>query len=271
MKKLRLLLFALLTLTIYSCSYVEPNYEGVLMEDYGKNGKKDFSLQSGKVWTYSFGTQLYQVPMFEQKGDCASLKVIAKDGGEYTVDPSYTYSPIRGRGIDIVFAYKHLYGDAQTFYDNVEGAILNTRVLNAYREEARSFSTDSLMNNVAKYEQNVQTRLETEFKDKCFDLSEVTSNLTPPESMKQAIEQRNNQIQEANKITNAQKTRENQIKIDLMDAETRVKVAELDLKARNLRNQGLTQAALEEKRLEKWNGEYPQTMAGNSSLLLNVK
>ncbi len=270
------LYFFTLCLIIFSaCEYVEPNYEGVLMENYSKSGKADFSIQQGKVWTASAGTSLYQVPMFEQKGDCPELIVFAKDGGKYTVDPSYSYSPIRGKGVDILFAYKHLYGSSETFYDNIEGSILNPRVLNAYREEARKFSTDSLMNNVAKYENNVQTRLASEFSGKYFELSEVTSNLTPPASMSKAIESRNNQIQEANKLDNQKKTRESQIKIDIMNAETAAKIkiltanadvqsARLETEARELRNRSLTPAALRELELKKWDGAYPTTIVQDS-------
>lgn len=31
-----------------SCQRVAPNYAGVLMENYGKSGKEDFSIVSGK-------------------------------------------------------------------------------------------------------------------------------------------------------------------------------------------------------------------------------
>jgi hypothetical protein len=34
-----------------SCERVAPNYQGVLMENFGKNGKDDFSLQKGRVNT----------------------------------------------------------------------------------------------------------------------------------------------------------------------------------------------------------------------------
>ena len=33
-----------LSTMVISCSRVEPNYEGVLMENYGRNGKADFQL-----------------------------------------------------------------------------------------------------------------------------------------------------------------------------------------------------------------------------------
>lgn len=282
-KKSKVIKTSLIALIILAgCSYVEPNYEGVLMENYGKAGKADFSLQSGKVWTMAAGTQLYEVPMFEQKGDAPALKVYAKDGGEYTVDPSYTYAPIRGKGIDIIFAYKHLYGSSKEFFDNIENSILNTRVLNAYREESRNFTTDSLMNNVAHYETAVQARLKKEFEAKYFDLQEITSNLIPPQSMRDAIEARNNQIQEAAKIANQKQTRENAIAIEIMNAESeaRIKVvtaegelksAKLENEARQIRNQSLTNAELERLRIEKWNGVYPTTVAGNGGTFLNIK
>lgn len=267
----KLLLFSLLTIIFASCSYVEPNYEGVLMENYGKAGKADFSLQTGKVWTASWGTELYQVPMFEQKGDCPELKVFSKDGGEYTVDPSYTYAPTRGKGVDIIFAYKQLYGNPETFFDNIEGSVLNTRVLNAYRDEARNYSTDSLMNNVASYEASVQKRLATEFEKKCFTIEEITSNLILPESMRKAVEARNNQIQEANKIENAKKTRINQIEIDVLDAQTKVKIAALETEANLKHSQGLTSEILRERWIDKWDGKLPNTVAGNGTDLIIQK
>jgi regulator of protease activity HflC (stomatin/prohibitin superfamily) len=264
MKQLKLLIIFSMCLFFTSCSFVEPNHEGILMENYGKS-KDDFSVQAGKVWTMAPGSELFQVPMYEQKGDCPPLKVFAKDGGEFTVDPSYTYSPIRGKGIDILFAYKHLYGDSKSFYDNVEGNILNTRVLNACREEARNFTTDSLMNNVARFETSVQTRLAREFTDKFFALSEITSSLTPPESMARVIEERNNQIQQANKLKNEMLTRETQIKMNIMNAEAEVKVAKLNAEATEIKNRTLTGSNLQKAWIDKWDGVLPTYVAGSGT------
>ena len=38
------------------------------MENYGKEGKEDFKIVSGKVSTWEWGTELFQVPLFEQRG-----------------------------------------------------------------------------------------------------------------------------------------------------------------------------------------------------------
>ena len=65
----RILIAALISVTaLFSgCQHVAPNAAGVLMENYGKNGKADFSIVSGRVWTASPGTELYTVPLFEQR------------------------------------------------------------------------------------------------------------------------------------------------------------------------------------------------------------
>ena len=67
MKHLLIVLLITSVLTLTGCQHVAPNTAGVLMENYGKNGKADFSIVSGRVWTTSPGTELYTVPLFEQR------------------------------------------------------------------------------------------------------------------------------------------------------------------------------------------------------------
>lgn len=68
MKKIKNILFIFLSiLLISSCQRVAPNYAGVLMENYGKAGKSDYSIVSGRVTTIGAGTELFQVPLFMQR------------------------------------------------------------------------------------------------------------------------------------------------------------------------------------------------------------
>jgi hypothetical protein len=64
MKKL---LIAIAFLALTSCNRPEPNYEGVLMTDYGRNGLESFKVVTGAQGPLLPGSELYQVPMFEQK------------------------------------------------------------------------------------------------------------------------------------------------------------------------------------------------------------
>jgi regulator of protease activity HflC (stomatin/prohibitin superfamily) len=223
-----------------SCSRVEPNYEGVLMTNYGRNGKEDFKSVSGRQNTFLPGTTLYQVPMFEQKGDPTSVVITAKDAGVFSVDPTYNYQPVRGRGIDIIFNYKHVgVSEPNVMMDNIENAVLNQLVINAYREEARNYTTDSLMNNLNAFEQNVEHRLLADFQKKYFVLNNLTSGLKPPESMAYAIEARNNAIQQAEQVKN-----------ELQVAQMNLEKAKIDAEANRVRAAGLDAKVLQEKWIE---------------------
>jgi hypothetical protein len=52
-KSIQFLVGALVLLSLVSCDRVAPNYLGVLMENYGKNGKSDYTRQQGRVNTMS--------------------------------------------------------------------------------------------------------------------------------------------------------------------------------------------------------------------------
>ena len=207
--------------SLVGCNRPEPNYEGVLMTEYGRNGINSFKIVTGAQWMLGPGSELYQVPMWEQAGDPDVVEITAKDAGVFTVDPSYTYTPIRGKGAEIVFNYKNYrIQDPETFFDNVEANVLNKRVTDAYREEARNYTTDSLMNNLGKFELSVQKRLKEEFKTKFFDLTTLTSGLKPPASMLKAVEDRNKAIQEANRVKNELETSRMLLEKAKIDAET---------------------------------------------------
>ncbi|WP_298822897.1 SPFH domain-containing protein [uncultured Capnocytophaga sp.] len=219
MKKMIFLLGVMASLV--ACNRPEPNYEGVLMTEYGRNGINSFKIVTGAQGILGLGSELYQVPMWEQAGDPDVVEITAKDAGVFTVDPSYTYTPIRGKGAEIVFNYKNYnIKDPETFFDNVEANVLNKRVTDAYREEARNYTTDSLMNNLGKFELSVQRRLKEEFETKFFDLTTLTSGLKPPASMLKAVEDRNKAIQEANRVKNELETSRMLLEKAKIDAET---------------------------------------------------
>jgi len=226
--KIALLGLMLLGITTISCNRPEPNYEGVLMTDYGRNGLESFSVVTGAQGPLGPGSELYQVPMYEEKADCDVTRVTGRDAGKFTVDPTYTYQATRGKGPYIVLNYKHL-GTGDEFFNNIEKSVLDKLVTDSFREEARNYTTDSLMNNLGAFETKVEDILKTKFANKGFTLNTLTSGLNPPESMSKAIESRNNSIQEANKVKNQLETAKMLQEKARIDAETnRIKAAGLD-------------------------------------------
>jgi regulator of protease activity HflC (stomatin/prohibitin superfamily) len=236
MKKVLVLLVGVLFLG--SCHRPEPNYEGVLMTDYGRNGIESFKVVTGAQGILGPGTELYQVPMFEQKADVDAVRVSAKDAGVFTIDPSYSYQVTRTKGPNIVLNYKHL-GTGDGFLDNVEENVLNKLVTDTFREEARNYTTDSLMNNLNTFEKRVEKSLTIKFSNKFFTLNTLTSGLTPPKSMAEAIEARNNAIQKANQVRN-----------ELETSKLYQEKARIDAETDRIKSAGLTKEVLQQKWIE---------------------
>lgn len=224
------IILGLSVLAFVSCNRPEPNYEGVLMTDYGRNGISSFTVVTGAQGPLGPGSELYQVPMFEQKSDVDAVHITAKDAGKFTVDPSYTYQVTRTKGPNIILNYKHL-GTGDDFLENVENNVLDKLVTDSYREEARKYTTDALMNNLDLFEKAVEENLKLKFSNKFFTLNTLTSGLTPPASMGKAIENRNNAIQKANEVRNELETAKMLQEKAKIDAETnRIKAQGLDNK-----------------------------------------
>lgn len=234
----KVLAIAIIIITLTSCNRPEPNYEGVLMTDYGRNGLESFNTVTGAQGILGPGTELYQVPMFEQKADCQAIRVSAKDAGLFTIDPSYTYQATRGQAPAIVLNYKHL-GTGDEFLDNVENNTLNKLVTDSYREEARNYTTDSLMNYLGNFEKSVEAVLTNKFNKKGFTLNTLTSGLTPPKSMANAIEARNNAVQQANQVKN-----------ELETSKMYLEKAKIDAETNRTKSTGLTKEVLQQQYIE---------------------
>ena len=233
-------LFSILTLSLVllSCNRPEPNYEGVLMTDYGRNGIESFKVVTGAQGPLGPGSELYQVPMFEQKADVDAVRVSAKDAGIFTIDPGYTYQVTRTKGPNVVLNYKHL-GAGDEFLDNVENNVLNKLVTDTFREEARNYTTDSLMNNLGAFEKSVENILSKKFESKFFTLNTLTSGLTPPKSMANAIEARNNTIQKTNDVRN-----------QLEQSKILQEKARIDAETNRIKAQGLDGKILQQQYIE---------------------
>lgn len=257
---------ALLIVTIFSlvsCSRVQPNYQGVLMTSFGKNGKTDFTLQKGMVWTITPGTELFQVPLFEQRAIFEdSLKLKASDNTAFTSKPSYSYSIIEDRAVDIVFNNKQI-GSGDEFMKSLEDNILEPKIYDIIQEASRKFLTDSLMatGGSLKFEEYIQDLIEEEFKKRGLNLITFSSKIEFSEKVTEKIDNRN----------------EVQTNISVLDQQIEEQkkkniLAELKSQEAIIKSKGLTSEILQDKALEKWDGILPTTWSGQTlPLIKSVK
>ena len=246
---------ALLAAIVFtSCDRVAPNYAGVLMENFGKEGKSDFSIVSGRVSTWEIGTELFQVPLFDQRGefvDPVTLK--AADNTEFNARPTYSYKVIKDRAIDVVFDNKHI-DRAETengkdgFMQSLEDNILEPRIYDLVKEESRKHKTDSLMADGGSliFEKRLESIVEKEFERRGLMLLTFSAQLEFSHKVREKIDSRN----EVN-------TNITVLDQQIAEQKKRNELEQLRTEQALIISRGLTKEILYKQFIDKWDGKTP--------------
>jgi disulfide oxidoreductase YuzD len=195
---------AMLMLVLFSsCERVAPNFQGVLMENYGKNGKSDFTLQKGRVWTASPGAELFQVPFYELRGDYGDRVIHLKsaDNTDFSSRPMYSFKAIENRCVDLVFQNKQL-GSNDDFMITLMDNILETKIYDIMKEVSKTYTTQTLMETTVLpdgtttsgsliYEKAVQEIVRKEFESKGLELVTFSCQLEFTAAVTAKIDSRN--------------------------------------------------------------------------------
>lgn len=261
MRKKLLPVMMIAILFVMSCERVQPNYQGVLMTDFGKNGKSDFKLQKGRVWILAPGTELFQVPLFEQRARFDKpLTLKAADNTAFTSTPNYSYSVIEDRAVDVVFQNKQI-NSGDEFMRALEDNILEPKIYDIMKEASRKFVTDSLMatGGSLKYEEYVQNLVAEEFKKRGLILTTFSSQLEFSEKVTAKIDNRN----EVN-------TNISVLDQQIAEQKKRNELEALRTEQNLIKSKGITPELLQERAIEKWDGKMPTTIAGNVNTIMNI-
>lgn len=227
------------------------------MKQYGTDkGVQDVTLVTGRVWYNPFTEDVFEFPVFVQTADYDPFTVNAKDGSVFTVDPTISFYILAGRSPHIFKKYRK---------DIVE--VTRTTLLNyvkdAFRIQMNKYSTDELISNRQKFENDVQITLDSNLSKDGFKLEQLTSGLQYPETIVQAIDLKNKAVQQAMQV-------ENELKVAEAQARKKIIEAEADAKANELRQKTLTPLLIQQQFIEKWDGSTP--LYGNTPLFFqNMK
>ena len=259
MKKFFGLLGLLIVVMLSSCSRVAPNYVGVLMENYGKEGKSDFSLVKGRVSIMSPGTELFQVPLWEQRADFEDrvLHLKAADNTEFTSKPVYSYRVIEKRAVDVVFDNKHL-GNGDNFMKSVENNILEAKIYDLMKEESRKYTTDVLMSNGGSltFENRIQEIVKEALFAKGFELITFSCQLDFSDKVKAKIDNRN----EVN-------TNISVLDQQIVEQKKRNELAKLKAEENRILSSGLSTLLIQQQFIDKWDGKTALYGGGSFSIL----
>lgn len=240
--KFSLFIILAIAMVFASCERVEPNYFGVKMANYGKNGKSDYSIEQGKVWTATPGVELFQLPAWEQRADFGDkvLNLKSADNNEFTAAPIYSYKVIKDRSVDVVFNNARL-GSGEDFMTSLEDNVLEPKLYDIIKEESRKINAEQIMAVGAslKFEESLQKLIAARFLEMGLELTMFSVNLDFGVNVKEKLESRN----ESN-------TNISVIDQKIIEQKKKNELAELEAQYNIIRSKGLTDQILKEKMIE---------------------
>lgn len=229
-----------------SCGYerVDAGHEGILVNLYGdEKGVSDISMCTGAVWYNPFTQAVYEYPTFVQTVDYEPFTINAKDGSEFTVDPTISLKIVDGKSPDVFKKYR------KELDDVIHGTLYNY-VKDAFRIQLNNFSTDYIVSNRDSIESAIEKHLSTALTKENFQLEQLTSGLKYPKTIVDAVNQKNRAVQEA-------QTALNEVAVAEANAKKLLVAAQAEAEANRLKQQALTPQILEKMWIEKWDGKLP--------------
>ena len=271
MKKFFLPFLAILSLlfAFTSCTVVDSGEIGIKFHKWSSS-EQDYGGVEGtcKGWVFynPFTSEVFTYPTFIQRKNYDAFSVNAKDASIFKMDPTIAYRINPEQACDIFTKYRK-------GIEDLENGYIRTCIYEAYRTCANRYTSDSLMSNRANFESDVRSRLEQSLQAEGFIVEEVTSQITPPESLAQMINEKNAAVQSALKAENKVKEAEAQAKIKIAEAKGEAEAMQIKADAEAYYNRtiaaSLSPLIVQEDWIEKWNGTVP-TVVGGSNMMFDM-
>lgn len=223
---------------------IDAGHAGIRVNLVGYHkGVDDITEVTGWVVYIPLFTAIYEFPTYTQVKDYDPFIVNAKDGSEFTVDPTFSYY------VD-EHSVPRIFRQYRRTLPELENGYLKNVIYDCYRIAANKYPSDSLMSNRQQFEDEVQNNLSTTLKQEGFIYQQLTSNLTPPQSLKEAIDAKNRTTQEAIQA-------ENRLRQADADAKAKIITAEGEKRVNDLKASALTPLIIQQMFIEKWDGKLP--------------
>ena len=156
----------------------------------------------------------------------------------------------------------------------VEQGWLKNAIVGAVNDEANKWEVDSIFSHRQEFEAAIVTECNKRL-TKWFIVSQLRTNITPPEALQEAIIAKTKAIQQA-------EASEQQALTAIAEGKRKVAVARADSAetiinakasalAIELKQQKITPMYIEFLKANAWDGKLPTTVAGSSGTFLNIK
>jgi regulator of protease activity HflC (stomatin/prohibitin superfamily) len=252
----------------YALERIDAGHKGIVVNLSGsERGVANYQYKTGWVVYNTWFTQVLEFPTYQQHIEYDDQVVITKGGFSATIKPSFNYS-LKPDAIGDMFSNLRL------GVKEIERGWLKNAIIGAVNDISNTWEVDSIFSHRQAFEASIVVECNKRL-SKWFDVSQLRTNITPPEALQDAIIAKTKSIQQA-------EASEQQALAAIADGKRKVAVAKADSAemiinakaaslAIKLKQQSLTPEYVEFIKWSKWNGKLPETIAGGGATLLNIK
>jgi regulator of protease activity HflC (stomatin/prohibitin superfamily) len=252
----------------FSIERVDAGHVGIKVNLTGDSrGVSKYEYKTGWVVYNSWTENLYEFPTFQQHIEFDQQQVITDGGFPADIKPSFNYS-LKPNAVGDMFQNLRLP------IKDIEQGWLKTAIVGAVNDVANTWEVDSIFGHRQAFESAIVTECNLRL-SKWFVVSQMRSNIVPPEALQEAIIAKTKSVQQAEaskqQAIAAQADGQRKIAVAKADSAEAIINASAQALAIRLKQKELTTNYIEYKKIEKWDGQLPSTMAGGSGTFLNIK
>lgn len=253
----------LAVVTMSCCTTIDSGSVGIRFKKWSSDPELRGGVMGtckGWVWYNPITQSIYEYPTYIQRKTYNAFDVQTKDASIFNMAPTIAYHIDPDRATDIFVKYRKPLNE-------IEDGYIHTCIFEAYRTCGNEYTADQLMSNREEFETKVRVRLNRSLLDEGFIVSEFTTQIMPPQSLRDAIDAKNQAVQNALKAEN---------KVKEAEAEAKIAIAKAEGEAKALRIQGdgeayynrvvaasLNELLVRQDAVEKWDGKLPQYTGGS--------
>jgi len=246
----------------FEAKRVDAGHVGIKVNLTGDNrGISKYEYRTGWVVYNTWIAQLYEFPTFQQHIDYPEQVVITKGGFQTTIKPSFNYSLIPGNIGD-------MFQNLRRPLSQVEQEWLMNAIISSVNDVANTWAVDDIFNNREKFESAIITEA-LKRTGKWFIISQLRTNIVPPDALRQAIEAKTKAIQEVQVAENERKVAEAEAlkKIAIARGDSAQAVIAASGRAEAIRKEQmqLTSMYIDYLKVTRWDGKNPTTVLGGNS------
>jgi regulator of protease activity HflC (stomatin/prohibitin superfamily) len=252
----------------FSIERVDAGHVGIKVNLTGDSrGVSKYEYKTGWVVYNSWTENLYEFPTFQQHIEFDQQQVITDGGFPADIKPSFNYS-LKPNAVGDMFQNLRLP------IKDIEQGWLKTAIVGAVNDVANTWEVDSIFGHRQAFESAIVNECNLRL-SKWFVVSQMRSNIVPPEALQEAIIAKTKSVQQAEaskqQAIAAQADGQRKIAVAKADSAEAIINASAQALAIRLKQKELTTNYIEYKKIEKWDGQLPTTMAGGSGTFLNIK